>query len=178
MDTLPEGLRDTLTAMVVDADWPSDWPASGEGKPTYDDLVDYAAHCGQRISRSAAARWAKGLLAFERMRSAAGIARRVMADLSAEAATETQKAAAEIMTAQIIELISDNELTPKDISMVSGAIRDCTQVALKADQYIRSQLADKAKAADKAVTEIAQKKHIDPETLKQIKEQIYGIVSQ
>jgi len=176
IDTLPETLRDTMTAMVVDGDWPSGYPARTEGKPTYDDIVDYCGHCGVSVSRSSVARWAKGLLAFERMRSAAGIARRVMGDLTAEAATETQKAAAEIMTAQIIELISDEQLRPKDISMISGAIRDCTQVALKADQYIRQQVQAKAKLAEQQIEQIAVKKKLDAETLRQIKEQIYGIV--
>lgn len=177
IDTLPADLRDTLTAMVVDGDWPSDYPAAADGKPTYDDLVGYCGHHGHRVSRSAIGRWAKTLLAFERMRSAAGIARRVMGDLTAETATETQKAAAEIMTAQIIELISGDDLTAKEMSLVSKAISDCTNVAHKADLYIRRQLGEKAKAAEKQIDKLAAKKKIDPDTLKQIKEQIYGIVS-
>ena len=177
IDTLPADLRDTLTAMVVDGDWPGDWPAAGEGRPTYDDLAAYAAHCGVSVSRSAIGRWAKGLLAFERMRSAAGIARKVMGDLNAEAATETQKAADEIMTAQIIELIADGQLDSKDISLVSGAIKDCNQVAMQADKYIREQLKAKAAEAVKNVNVLAKKKNIDPETLRIIREEIYGIVN-
>jgi len=146
IDTLPAGLRDTLLRMVVDGHWPDDVHNPDDGKPTYDAVVLYCKMHGHVISRSAIGRWAKGLLAFERMRSAAGIARKVMGDLTA-------------------------------ISMISGAIRDCTQVALKADQYIRSQIADRAKAADQKITEIVTKKQIDPDTLKMIREQIYGIVS-
>ena len=177
IDTLPRTLRDTLTAMVVDGEWPESYPCQTDGRPTYDDLVSYCAQQGHTVSRSAVGRWAKGLLAFERMRSAAGIARQVMGDLTAEAASETQKAAAEIMTAQIIELISGQDLTPRDIQNVSRAIHDCTQVALKADQHIRSQLAAKAKAAEAKIDTIAAARKLDGETLKQIKEQIYGIVS-
>jgi len=175
IDSLPAALRDTITRMVTEGLWPADVHISSDGKPTYQDIVDYCRAHGEDISHSAVGRWAKSLLAFERMRSAAGIARKVMGDI-ADNATETQKAAAEIMTAQIIELIADNDLKPKDISMISGAIRDCTQVALKADQYIRTQVKERAAAADKAVTEIAKKKQIDPDTLKMIREQIFGIV--
>lgn len=175
IDTLPQGLRDTLTAMIVDGQWPIE-RHGGAGKPTYDDVVQYCTTRGYAVSRSAVGRWAKGLLAFERMRSAAGIARKVMGDLTAEAATETQKAAAEIMTAQIIELISGEDLTAKEMHLVSKAISDCTNVAHKADQYIRSQVAQKAKAAEQQIEQIAAQKKLDPETLRQIKEQIYGIV--
>ncbi|HOT73746.1 MAG TPA: DUF3486 family protein [Anaerohalosphaeraceae bacterium] len=175
IDTLPADLRSRLTAMLTDGQWPADWTGPRDGKPTYDDLAEYCRRCGHRISRSAVGRWAKGLLAYERMRSAAQIARQVMSGLSEENASETQKAAAEIMTAQIIDLLSAEELSPKEISLVSSAIRDCTQVALKADQYLRSRLAEKAASAEKTIAKELRKK-VDPETLKIIREQIYGIV--
>lgn len=176
MDALPAGLRETITRMVTDGWWPEDLGDGREGKPTYDDIVEYIVLSGYSISRSAVGRWAKQLTALERMRTAAGIARTVMQDYEANA-TETQKAAAEMMTARIIELTADETLKPKDISMISGAIRDCMTVSLKADQYIRQQIKEKIAAADKAVTAIARKKQIDPETLKMIREQIYGIVN-
>ncbi|MFA5187031.1 MAG: phage protein Gp27 family protein [Patescibacteria group bacterium] len=174
IDTLPQSIRDTLMQMVVDGQWPGSM-ISHEGKPTYDDIVAYCSTKGFDISRSAIGRWAKGLLAFERMRTAAGIARKVMGDLTAETATETQKAAAEIMTAQIIELISDNDLKPKDISMISGAIRDCTQVALKADQYIRTQIADRAKAAAASAGKKLKDAGMDRKKVQEIIDDILGI---
>jgi len=178
IDTLPEALRQTLTAMVTDGLWPAEIAHSdqAQGKPTYDDIVACAAAAGHSISRSAVGRWAKGLLTFERMRTAAGIARTVMAEVTDANATETQKAAAEMMTARIIELVADDEMKPKDIAMVSSAIRDCMNVSLQADKYIRTRIADRAKAADAAVTDLVKKKQIDPDTLKMIREQIYGIV--
>lgn len=175
IDSLPAAVREVLTAMIVDGDWPSNFPAGHDGKPTYDDLVDYCRHCGHRVSRSAVGRWAKGLLAFERMRSAAGIARQVMGDLTSEKATETQKAAAEIMTAQIIELISAEDLKPKDISMISGAIRDCTQVALKADQYIRQQVQEKARATAASVNKKLQDSGMDRAKVQEIVDEILGV---
>jgi hypothetical protein len=84
---------------------------------------------------------------MERMRTAAGIARTVMAEVDGATATETQKAAAEMMTARIIELAADENLKSKDIAMISGAIRDCAKVAQDADKYIRTQIAERTKQA-------------------------------
>jgi hypothetical protein len=177
---LPADLRSTLTAMVVDAQWPDDWPSDklGEtkGKPIYNDLVHYAGHKGHKLSLSAVGRWAKTLLVFERFKTTGAIAREICKGMSDEKASATQKAAAEIITAQVIDLASGEDLTSKQIREVATAIRDCTAVAMQADKYIRQQLDAKAKTADTAIAAIAKKKHIDPETLKAIREQVYGIV--
>jgi hypothetical protein len=185
IDTLPGELRETITRMVVDGDWPKDFPWEksdidpaqyGKAKPRYVDLVLYCVHNGHRLSLSALGRWAKGLQAFERMRTAAGLAKQIMADVKDEHASAAQKAAAEIITAQIIDLASREDLKPKDISMISGAVRDCNQVAMQADKYQREQMKAKTESAVKNVTEMAKKKQIDPAVLQNIVEQIYGIV--
>lgn len=177
IDSIPADLRTILTAMVVDGSWPGDWPKKG-GKPTYLDICRYAERRGHKLSPSAVGRWSKRLRCFERMRAAGAIAREVTADMTAENASATQKAAAEILTAQVIDLASGEDLTAKQIREVSSAIKDCTTVAMQADRYIRQQLAEKARAADAKVTElVGKKKRIDPETLKLIREQIYGIVA-
>ncbi len=177
VDKLPTDLRDSLMRMIVDNEWPDDFRSDTEpeGKPQYDDLVAYCTQKDQSVSRSAIARWAKQLRTFERMRTAGAIARDVMQGLSEENATVTQKAAAEIITAQIIELTASEDMTTKQIKDVSTAIRDCTAVAMKADQYVRKQIEEKARTADKKIVAIAKKKQIDPETLKAIREQVYGI---
>jgi hypothetical protein len=176
IDKLPADLRSTITAMVVDGQWPGDWPKQ-EGKPTYLDMVKYAGGKGYALSRSAVGRWAKTLLVYERFKTTGAIAREICKGMSDEKASATQKAAAEIITAQVIDLASGEDLTSKQIKEVATAIRDCTSVAMQADKYIRQQLAEKAKSADATVTAIVKKKRIDPETLKLIREQIYGIVA-
>lgn len=177
IDSLPADVRETLTAMVVDGDWPSDWPAAHDGKPTYDDLVDYAAHCGSSVSRSAVGRWAKGLLAFELLRSRAEIVRSVMDDDGdPETAAKNQTAAAQMITARVLEATCDGGLTGKQARELASAIRDCQTILIRDDSF-RQTVRTRAKAADAAVTEIVKKKQIDPETLKLIREQIYGIVN-
>ena len=185
IDTLPAELRETITRMVVDADWPKDFPWEksdippeqyGKAKPRYLDMVLYCVFRENPVSLSSLGRWAKGLQAFERMRTAAGLAKQIMSDVKDENASAAQKAAAEIITAQIIDLAAREDLKPKDIAMIAGAVRDCAGVAMKADQYIREQTKVKTEAAVKNINEIAKKKNIDPETLKIIREEIYGIV--
>jgi len=176
IDRLPQDLRAALMRMVVDNAWPHDWLGPTDGKPTYDDMVLYCSTQGYVTSRSAIARWAKRMQVYERMKTAGTIAREVMEGLSDENATRTQKAAAEIITAQIIELASAEDMGAKDIRNIATAVRDCTAVSMKADTYIRSRAKAKADAAVKEITKIVTKKKIDPEVLKQIREQVFGIV--
>lgn len=163
IDTLSADLRETITRMVVDADWPKDFPWEkssidpdqyGKAKPRYEDIVLYCSFCGQPVSRSAVGRWAKGLQAFERMRTAAGIARQIMDDVKDENASATQKAAAEMITAQVIDLATQEDLDAKSLKHVANAVRDCAAISIKSDQYIREQL--KAKVTE-ASSEIKQK---------------------
>lgn len=176
IDRLPEDVRDVLMRMAVDNVWPHDWAGETDGKPTYDDMVLYCSTQGCVVSRSAIGRWAKRMQVYERMKTAGAIARDVMKGLSDENATQTQKAAAEIITAQIIEIASSEDMTAKDIKNIATAVRDCTAVSMKADTYIRDRAKAKAAAAVKEITKIATKKKIDPEVLKAIREQVFGIV--
>jgi len=176
IDRLPGEVHDVLMRMAVDNVWPDDWLGARDGKPTYDDMVLYCSTQGHVVSRSAVGRWAKRMQVFERMKTAGTIARDVMKGLSDENATRTQKAAAEIITAQIIELASSDDMTAKEIKNIATAVRDCTAVSMKADTYIRERTKKKAEAAAKEITKIATKKKIDPEVLKAIREQVFGIV--
>jgi len=178
IDRLPAGLREAITAMIVDGEWPEDFPqpADYKGRPRYEDVVTYCQLNGRTVSSSAVGRWAKGLLSLELLRTRAELVRGVMGDLTAEKATETQKAAAEMITARVLELVCSDELTSRQAKEVASAVRDCTAVSMKADQYIRDQVAAKAKEADKAITKLVKKKKIDPDVIRQIREQVYGIV--
>jgi hypothetical protein len=175
IDKLSRPLRDAMTRMVVDNEWPADFPGETEGKPRYEDIVTYCKLKNAPVSPSAVGRWAKQLRNFERMKTAGLIARDTMKGLDGDAATETQKAAAEIMTAHIIELICSEDLSAKEVSMVSGAIRDCTQVALKADQYIRKQIEEKTKAAAESARKKLTNTGVDRKKVQEIIDDILGI---
>jgi hypothetical protein len=169
--------------MVVDGLWPNDFPWADTpeadtvrgGKPRYQDIVHYCAQNGHPVSLSALGRWAKSLLVFERMRTATGLAKQILVDITAENATATQKAAAEMIAAQALDMAVAQDLSAKELSLISRAIKDTAAAAITTDKYIRQQLAEKTAAAADKVEAIAKKKNIDPETLRIIREQIYGI---
>lgn len=156
VDSLPADLRETITRMVVDAEWPKDFPWEksdinpeqyGKGRPRYEDVALYCGFCNNPISRSAVGRWAKELLAYERMRRTAGIARRAMSGVTKENASETQRAAAEILTAHVLDKASDGDLSVKEIMMLSASANELGKLIIKSDKYIREQIAEKLKAA-------------------------------
>ena len=177
IDRLPAGLRDTLTRMIVDNEWPADFKGAVKGKPRYEDLVGYCSQKGCVVSLSAVGRFGKRMRMLSRMKQSGLIVRDVMQDLNAEKASETQKAVAEMITAVTIDFVSEHEnFGAKEIRDISKAIKDCTSVAISADKYVREQLDKKVKAADKSIADIGRKKKIDPEVLKLSREQVYGIV--
>ena len=183
IDKLPQNLRDELTRMIVDGEWPASFPLERrpEGNPRYEDLVVHCSSHGHNISVSAIGRWAMQIRTLARMKQAGVITRQVMADLDDGQASQSQKVVAEMITAVAIEFISDHDsLNAKELTDVAKAMKDCTVIAINSDKYVRARLdeiAAKAQEADKQISSIAAKKQIDPETLKFIKEQIYGIVS-
>ena len=178
IDTLPAELREAITAMIVDRVWPEDYPSPPDysGKPRYEDVVTYCQMQGQSVSSSAVGRWAKQLLGLELLRTRAVIVRGVMKNITEEKAPETQKAAAEMITARVLEFVCEEKLTTRQAKEVAAAVRDCAQVSIKADKYIREQVKAKAAKADKAISNLVKKKNLGPEVLKQIREEIYGIV--
>lgn len=150
IDRLPAALRGALTRMVVDAEWPADFGDHPAGKPRYEDVVAYCYQQGHPISASAVGRWAQPLVAMARMKQKGLIVSNVMQALADQNASETQKAAAELMTARCIDLIiTDDQLTPKQIADISKAFKDCAYVSISSDKYVREQIVKKAEAAAK-----------------------------
>lgn len=178
IDNFPAALREAVTRMLVDNEWPGDFPGEHSGTPKHEDCVLYCVTQGYAISMSSIGRYAARMKLLARMKQAGIIVRDVMKDLTKEKASETQKAVAEMITAQAIDFISSRDnMSAKEIMDISRAIRDNTQVSINADKYIREQLKEKAEAAVEKVVEIAKKKNLDSRTLKMIREQIYGIVA-
>jgi len=180
IDKLPGGLRDILTRMVVDGQWPSDFTGDlgdYQGKPRYEDLVAYCLQNGHNVSPSAIGRWAKNLLALAMMKQKGVIVRNVMATLGDQTASETQKAAVELITAQAIELAISENLTPKQISELAKSFKDCAYVSITADKYIRDQIAAKAKAAAESTKQKLTSAGVDRKLIQEIVDEHLGVAS-
>lgn len=189
IDTLPADLKDAVNRMIVDLDWPDDFPRRAAfgfkgdeseltGVPTYADVCIYCNFKGVTVSKSAVGRYAMRLKTLTRMKQAGVITRDIMKEANGANASDTQKAVGEMITAVGIEFVSGHEsFTAEELRDVAKAMKDCAAIAISSDKYTRQLIESKAKAADKAITAVAKKKQIDPETLKMIREQIYGIIS-
>lgn len=176
IDKLPRALQKALEQMLVDNIWPDDFAGKRKGKPRYIDLERYCRQKNYEVSKSALGRYGKRMRVLAKMKEAGLIVRSVMDGLSEEEASQTQKAVAELLTAKAIELAAaDTKLSSKQIKEIAQGVRDCASISIKADQYRQEQVRKKAADAIKNISAIGKKK-INPETLKIIREQIYGIV--
>lgn len=177
LDKLPAKLLAALRRMVIDDVWPDDYTGEHKGRPTYDDLVDYCGQKGFRPSRSSVARWAKRLSMLSRMRTASAIVRDTMGDLTAEKASETQKAVAEMITAQTIDFIaSSGDMNAVEIQRVARAMKDCTAVSINADKYIREQIEAKVKKACESTKAKLKKEGLDRKKIQEIIDEHLGVV--
>ena len=187
IDKLPDSLRDALTRMIVDNEWPDDFPkekmpgfGTGEkdlqGNPRYIDCVTYCEHKGHKVSESAIGRFGARLRTIARMKQAGVITREVMSDLNNEKASQTQKAVAEMITAITIEFVSSHDnFGAKEIKDVAKAMKDCTAIAINADKYIRQQIEAKVKSAAESTKEKLTRAGIDRKMIQEIIDEHLGV---
>lgn len=177
IDKLPKDLVSTIVSMTVDNAWPEDFEGEKSGHPRYMDMVSYVQQKGHSISVYAIGRYCRRLRTYARMKDSGQLVRDVMKLPGKAKVSETQKAAAEMITAVILNhLVDQDGFDTKDIRSLARATRDCTQVVITADKYIRDRIQEKIASASKQIGVIAKKKKIGPETLKAIREQVYGIL--
>lgn len=177
IDRLPADLVKTIIGMALDNVWPKDYEGEKIGKPRYEDMANYVQQKGFTINVYAIGRYCRRLGYLARMKEAGALVRDAMNNLSDEKASATQKAAAEILTAHVLEfLIKEDGLDSEQILNVSRAIKDSTWVVLAADKYIREQLQKKIQATKKDIAKVGKGGVIAPEVLKAIREQVYGII--
>jgi hypothetical protein len=177
IDKLPPTLQQALTAMLVDNQWPDDFKGECKGKPRYEDLAVYCKQKGFEVSESAIGRFGIRMRMLARMKDAGVIVRDVMKDLTEEKASATQKAAAEMITAHIVQLAAEEEhLTPKQLKEVSQAVRDCMNVSIIADKYIREQLAKKIRTATESTKAKLTKAGVNRKLIQEIIDEHLGVV--
>ena len=177
IDNFPAALRDSLCRMLVDNEWPVDFPGEHAGTPRHEDCVLYCTTQGYSISDSSIGRYAARMKLLARMKQAGVIVRDVMKDLTREKASETQKAVAEMITAQAIDFISSQEkMTAKEIMDISRAIRDNTAVSISADKYIREQLVVKVERTAKSIKDRLEKAGVNKKLIQKTIDEHLGIL--
>jgi len=177
LDKLPRQLGQAIRRMYVDNEWPADFTGDVSGKPRYVDIVEYCRQRGCQVHISSVGRYCRQLSTLARMKEAGGLVRLAMKSRPNERASDTQRALAELLSAQIIDyLVSTEKLSSGDMKRIAAATKDCSQVAIAADKYIREQIKTDLDAAKKDIAVIGRKKQIDAEALRVIREQVYGII--
>ncbi len=188
LDKLPAELREALTSMVVDNAWPADFPRRKAfgfkaddseliGKPRYEDLVTYCDHKGFKVSRSAVGRFGMRMRMLAKMKNAGVVVREVMSDLNEDKASATQKAVAEMITAQTIEfIVSQDDMSSNEIKNIARAMKDCTQISIAADQYIRTQIQEKVEKACESTKAKLTRAGVDSKKIQEIIDEHLGVV--
>lgn len=177
IDKLPLDLQQALARMLIDNEWPDDFPRRKVGKPRYKDLLVYAMHRGFYVSASTMGRFGIRMRMLARMKQAGVIVRDVMKNLTAEKASETQKAVAEMITASTIDFIaSTDKMTSKQIKEIAQAISACTQISINADKYIREQISKKVSVAAESTRKKLDAAGVDRKLIQEIIDEHLGVV--
>lgn len=162
--------------MYIDNKWPADYQGPKNGKPRYEDMVEYCRQRGFTVHMSSIGRHCRRLKVYNKMKEASLTVRQAMKGYDGAQASVTQKAGAELLTALIIEHLTAKEtFTVKEWKQLSDAISDCNQVVLAHEKYIKELARKQIKTDLQKVKGLHSRKQIDPETLKTIREQVYGI---
>lgn len=177
IDNLPATLQKALELMLVDNTWPVDFPSGKKsGKPKYSDLEKYCMHKGYPVSKSAIGRFGVRMRILATMKESGKLISSVMGGLDSENAGQTQKAVAELITANAIELVADGKKrTSKQLSELARMARDCADVSRKADQYRQQQLKEKTTKIADATGKKLQAAGINRAKVQEIVDDILGI---
>jgi hypothetical protein len=160
VEAFPEPIREAINRALVQG-------------VTYDELVKRLLGDGIEIGKSSIARYGKNFLSkLERVR----LVREQAAAIVKEAGTDgmnLQEAASEMATHQIMEaLLEMDVVTDEPLHKLASALANLQRSDVQRERF----KGDFAKKADKAVENIAKKKSLDPETMRMIREEIYGLV--
>ncbi len=161
-DDLPEDIRKEVDTLLV------------QGSATYDEIKDYLDKKGYDISRSAIGRYGKDFMAmYQRLRIIEDKARTLVSEAGDGMVLE--EAVAKTFSQMLLELLHAGKLDLKKAPKIIGEFaRLQTSSALR--ERMKSEYAKKTEKAANKVEATLKKKSLDPETIRVIKEEIYGIV--
>ncbi len=163
-DELPAALRKQVDRMLLD------------GSSTYDDIRDFLAAEGSDISRSAVGRYGRDFLATLReLRTIEEQSRTMVSEAGDELILEEM--AAKLFLKEIVRLQLAGQLDVKQLPRIISDFAKL-QSSIVSMKRFKADVSQRAEKALENITERTkmQKRSLDPETLRIIKEEIYGLV--
>jgi hypothetical protein len=143
---------------------------------TYQQVTDWLNQLGHEVGKSSVARYGKDFLArLERLRVAKEQARAIVEETD-RPATEMHEAANRLAVHLIMEtLMQVNSLDGERLSELLKALAQLERSAVSRE-HLKLEYKKKVQQAVSRIEEAAQARGLDPETLRVIKEQVYGII--
>lgn len=148
---------------------------------TYEEIADWLRQMGRPVSKSAVQRYGSHYLTtMERLKLARDQARAIIEEAGDLPDTAMAQAASEIAIQLIMEaLMAVNERGPDGLDKkVIEAMKALAQLERSAvsREKLKLEFQRKVQQAVTKIEETAQLRGLDPETLRVIKEQVYGII--
>lgn len=155
-----------------------------EGRATIEELVDLVNAKGGQISKSAMGRYRQGAEAqMARYREAQEVAKVWIGKLEADPNGDIGRLLPEMLRMvafqQLADIDEDAEISAKELALLARAIKDAagaTKTSVEVER-LRRQIKEAAEKVEAVENEVRSGKRVlDADTLKRIREEIYGIV--
>lgn len=176
VDMLPPDLRDELTAKLVE-----------NGFSAYEALAEWIASKGYSISKSALHRFGSDLEsqfeeAMQDARRSVELARAMRASGNADGDGVLLDAASTVLQDQLLRIsmaLRTVEVDPQEavklVSQASRALADLGRLKVSYEKW-QTEARERAQSASEAITEKARKGGLSDDVIRQIEEQVLGIV--
>lgn len=149
----------------------------GPERRTYDEIVSWVEKQGHKISTSALSRYYKYLQTLENVKIASQQVKAILDETEDDSPLELEEGVSKLGAVIMMEVLQEAKRGDKvDVSHIGRLMGDFArlQSASVARERLKLELRKRAK---KAVANIESRaKQLDPETLRTIREEIYGLI--
>lgn len=145
---------------------------------TYDQVVEFLNKQGHDVSRSSVGRYGQHFLQkLERLKLAREQAKAIVTEMDGTPATEMHEAANQLAVNLIMDtLMQIDDLQGAKVTELLKALAHLERSAVGRER-LKAELHQKAQKVAKDVEERAAAAGLDPDTIRYIREQIYGLAS-
>lgn len=149
--------------------------SSGPERKTYDEISEWLAGQGHPVSISAIGRYARWMAALDSVKLAADQAQVLVEEAQSKGGLALEEATSKLAVVVAMEIFQEAMRGETlDVKVLGGLMGDFARLQSSSVQREKYKAQIKTKA-EKAIENIAKKKSLDPETMRMIREEIYGI---